>query len=519
MPISLSLRHAATALAVGGFILLPAAAGGCGSREAPPGETGATSSSPPVGTGRSSSDGAASSDNATSATSSAAGTSGTSASSSGGSRLAGDAGHPDASSTVDAGASTDAADAGAGAGRGVDPLMGWSSWSFIRQKPTEATIKAQAQALHDSGLSAHGFIYVNIDDFYYLNPNTNVDANGRWVVDTSKFPDGMASLADFVHGLGMKFGMYVTPGIPVAAVTKNTPILGTQAHAADIAVTSKTEMNYNVSGSMYYIDYSNSGAQEFIDSWASLLASYGIDYLKIDGVGSFDIPDVQAWSTALKKTGRSIHLELSNTLAFANAATWASLSNGWRVSGDIECYCSSTSYPLTSWANASTRFALAAQWQPFSAPNARNDLDSLELGNGNNDGLTVDERQSVMSLWALAAAPLILGTDLTHLDATDTSLLTNDEVIAINQGGVAAKQVTGGTLQVWSAKEPDGTYAVGLFNLGSSSANVTAQWSSLGLSGAATVHDVWAHEDLGAFSGSYSATLASHASALLRIAP
>jgi alpha-galactosidase len=402
---------------------------------------------------------------------------------------------------------------------GIDPLMGWSSWSFIRQTPTEANIKAQAQALHDSGLASHGFIYVNIDDFYYLNPNTNVDANGRWVVDTGKFPNGMAGMASFVHGLGMKFGMYVTPGIPVAAVNKNTPIAGTQAHAADIAVTSKTEMNYNIPGSMYYIDYTKSGAQQFIDSWASLFASYGIDYLKIDGVGSFDIPDVQAWSTALKKTGRSIHLELSNTLAFANATTWASLSNGWRVSGDVECYCSNTSYPLTSWANASTRFALAAQWQPYSGPNARNDLDSLELGNGSNDGLTVDERQTVMSLWALAAAPLILGTDLTHLDSTDVSMLTNDEVIAVNQAGIAAKQVTAGNLQVWSTKEPDGTYALGLFNLGSSSASVTAQWSSLGLSGAATVRDLWAHTDRGTFSGSYAVTLASHASALLRIKP
>jgi hypothetical protein len=397
--------------------------------------------------------------------------------------------------------------------------MGWSSWSFVRKNPTEAAIKAQAQAMHDSGLSAHGFGYVNIDDFYYLNPKTTVDAYGRWVVDPARFPSGMAAMAAFVHGLGLRFGMYLTPGIPVAAVTQNTPIEGTQAHAADIAEPTKTEKNYNVGGSMLYIDYTKAGAQEFVDSWAKLLASYGVDYLKIDGVGAADIPDVQAWSRALKSSGRSIHFELSNSLPIAEGATWASLSNGWRVSGDIECYCSTTSYPLTSWAKASSRFALAAVWQRYSAPDARNDLDSLELGNGSSDGLTPDERQSVMSLWALAAAPLILGSDLTHLDAGDLAMMTNDDVIAVNQAGVAAKQAKAGTLQEWIAKEPDGSYAVGLFNLGATAAAMTLTWSDLAIAGAAQVRDLWAQKDLGPMSSSYQTMVASHGVALLRVTP
>lgn len=425
---------------------------------------------------------------------------------------------PPAGDASQADSSSDGA-SDAGPVRGVDPLMGWSSWSFIRSNPTEAAIEAQAQAMHDSGLSSHGFLYVNIDDFYYLDPTMNVDNYGRWVVDSSRFPDGMAAVAAYVHGLGLKFGMYVTPGIPVAAVNQNTPIEGTQAHAADIADTSQMENNYNVSGSMYYIDYTKTGAQEFVDSWAALFASYGIDYLKIDGVGSFDIPDVQAWSKALKSSGRTIHLELSNSLPISDATTWASLANGWRVSGDIECYCSSTSYPLTSWGNASGRFPLAAQWQPYSAPNARNDLDSLELGNGDNDGLTTDERQSVMSLWALAASPLILGSDLTNLDSTDLAMMTNDDVIAVNQAGVAATQMKSGNSQEWVAKEPDGSYAVGLFNLGGSSASMTVNWSDLGISGSASVRDLWAQKDLGPMSGSWQTTVASHGVALLRISP
>ena len=419
-----------------------------------------------------------------------------------------------AGSNRDAGSDATGGSGGSAATLGLDPPMGWSSWSFIRQNPTESSIRAQAQALHDSHLSEHGYIYLNVDDFYYDDPRQTVDSYGRWVVDTKKFPSGMAATAAFVHNLGLKFGMYMTPGIPVAAVNQNTPIAGTTAHAVDIAVKGSYEINYNFgNNAMLKIDYSKSGAQQFIDSWASLLASYGIDYLKIDGVGSFDIPDVQAWSQALKKFGRQIHFELSNNLAKANGATWAMLANGWRIDGDVECYCST----LTTWNNVASRFNDVLGWQQFSHAGARNDLDSLEIGNGNNNGITADERRTQMTLWTLSAAPLLLGTDLTHLDSGDLTLLTNDEVIAIDQAGVAAQQLVGGNAQVWSAKQPDGSIAVGLFNLAGAAASVTATWSMLGISGSADVRDVWAKKDLGPFTNSFQTTVPSHGAALLRI--
>ena len=153
-----------------------------------------------------------------------------------------------------------------------------------------------------------------------------MDKYGRWVVDSSKFPQGIAALARFVHGLGLQFGFYVTPGIPVAAYNQNTAIENTRFHARDIADTTRFETNYNYGDSvMYYIDYSKPGAQEFIDSWARLFASWGVDYLKIDGVGRFDISDVQAWSSALKKSGRPVYLALSNTLCFKGWRHLASL--------------------------------------------------------------------------------------------------------------------------------------------------------------------------------------------------
>jgi hypothetical protein len=396
------------------------------------------------------------------------------------------------------------------------PLLGWSSWSSIRSSPTEAKIEAQAQAMSTT-LKSHGYTYINMDDFWYLNPSTTVDQYGRWVPDSSKFPDGIAGLASYIHGLGLKFGIYLTPGIPVAAVKQNTPIQGTSYHAQDIADTSKYETNYNYgSGIMYYINYSKPGAQEFVNSWANQLAGWGVDFLKIDGVGDNDIGDIQAWNKALQQSGRQIYFHLSNSLDINNVNTWRANSNGWRISGDVECYCST----LVTWGSVSSRFNQAPKWVAWGGPGGWNDLDSLDVGNGSKDGLTNDERQSVMTLWSISAAPLYVGDDLTTLDSYGQSLLTNDEVLAIDQSGVVgAPLVPNATTQVWRAYQSDGSYAVALFNLGSTSATVTVNWGDLGFAGAASVRDLWSRSNLGNFSNSFSATLNSHASRLLKIIP
>ena len=142
------------------------------------------------------------------------------------------------------------------------------------------------------------------------------------------------------------------------------------------------------------------------------------------------------------------------------------------------------------------------------------------MGNGSNDGLTVDERQTQLTLWAVSAAPLVLGTDLTNLDSTDLGMLTNDEVIAVDQHGHPAHPVDRTTQQqVWAAPNGDGSYTVALFNLGGSAATVTAKWTDVGFSGTASVRDLWSHTDLGSAMGSFSATLNAHASRLLRVTP
>ena len=155
-------------------------------------------------------------------------------------------------------------------------------------------------------------------------------------------------LARYVHSFGEKFGIYITPGIPVAAYNENTPIEGTPFHARDIVSdTTDYELNYNSKyskagqpGVMYFIDYNKNpiAAQAYLNSWADELASWGVDYVKLDGVGTSDVADVEHWSEALAQTGRPIHLEIANQMNIADASTWQQYANGWRIEGDIENY-------------------------------------------------------------------------------------------------------------------------------------------------------------------------------------
>jgi hypothetical protein len=413
-------------------------------------------------------------------------------------------------------------------GVGHTPALGWSSWSFVRHNPTAATIEAQASALHTSGLQRAGYSYVNVDDFWYQCPGSqgpNVDSYGRWITDPTKFPpsgteDGIQVVADYVHKLGLKFGLYVTPGISKQAVAQNTAIEGTPYHADDIATTG-AEKNYNCKG-MVGIDYTKPGAQDFVNSWANEFASWGVDYVKIDGVGTPDVPDVQAWSNALRQTGRPIHLELSNSLDINNAAVWQQYSNGWRTGGDIECYgCEKggSSYPLTSWNSVSSRFNQVANWAPYGGPGAFNDYDSIEVGNGANDGLTLDERKTQLSLWSLASSPLILGTDLTNLDRTDLSLLTNRSVLSVDQDAIDATRIaTSASSQVFGKRENPNTAVVGLFNTSATPGIVSTTAAALGLPAGTsyTLDDLWAHQKTET-AGTISANVPSHGVALYRV--
>jgi hypothetical protein len=402
-----------------------------------------------------------------------------------------------------------------------EPPMGWSSWSSLHGNISEAKIEAEALSMHQN-LQRYGFQYVNVDAGW----NKGVDANGRDTWDTTKFPNGIAPVAKYVHSLGLKFGIYLVPGVPAAAVTANSPILGTPYHISDIIDPSQPGNTANQGAAK--IDFSKPGAMAYVQSQVNLLASWGVDYVKMDFVGpgggrvaADNRPDIMAWHTAIQRSHRQIHLELSNSLSFANAAVWEQNSNGWRIEGDVECY--SHCVGLTNWnVRVSLRFNDVPKWLPYAGPGHWNDLDSLEVGNGTTiDGISADESQSMMTLWSIESAPLLLGTDLTKpLDPADMTLLSNREVIGVDQAGHPAHPVSQATpQQVWFAKNPNGSYTVALFNLGTAPATVTANWSDLGFTGGAFVRDLWSHSNLGVVSGSFSATLASHASRLLTVWP
>jgi hypothetical protein len=405
------------------------------------------------------------------------------------------------------------------------PLMGWSSWSLTATKYNgygknwlnADQIKAQSDALHRT-LQSHGYTYINIDSFW----SGPIDASGRLLADSSRFPNGIADVANYVHHNGQKLGVYLNPGIPGAAANGNTPIEGTQCHAQDIVAQPWTKGNTFWSG--FKIDFSKPCAQDYINSEANLLASWGVDFIKMDAVspgsgvtdGSIDTrPDIKAWSQAL--AGKNIWLELSWSLDINNISTWQQYSNGWRIDTDVECYCQT----LVTWDHfVKQRFNDVVPWIKLAGPGGWNDLDSLDVGNGAMDGLSQDERQSYMTLWAIEAAPLYTGDDLTKLDGYGINLLTNDEVIAVDQQGKPAKPVSqSNTQQVWYTQNNDGSYTVALFNLGSSRAKVSANWTDLGFSGSAAVHDLWSHSDLGNFKNTFSATLNEHGSRLLKVVP
>lgn len=420
-----------------------------------------------------------------------------------------------------------------GENNGVErtPVLGWSSWSFLREHPSAANIESQARALKTSGLQRLGYQYVNVDDFWYKCPGKqgpDVDRYGRWVIDSSRFPshgktNGIQAVAKFVHSLGMKFGIYVTPGISMQAVSRNTLIQGTSYTADEIAEPGMKEHNYNCGG-MVAIDYSKPGAQQFINSWADMFARWGVDFVKVDGMTDKNVPDIKAWSEAIRQSGRKMVLDVTEgNFTTAIAPTLMKFANQWEFAPDIECYsCEKhgSSYPLTDWANVYKRFDLVAKWWRYAGHGGFNDYDSIEVGNGVEDGLTPDERKVQLSLWALGSAPLILGVDVTHLNAGDLKDLGNREVLSVDQDGVAARRIVNTRdKQVFFKVEPNGERVVGLFNTSGRSERISIPISAIGLAVRAdgySMQNLWTNERA-VIRRDISSEVPSHGVALFRI--
>ncbi|HET6294770.1 MAG TPA: X2-like carbohydrate binding domain-containing protein [Kribbella sp.] len=406
------------------------------------------------------------------------------------------------------------------------PYMGWSSYSMQVYSNdggnwiNAAQIIAQSDAMKKK-LQPYGYKYINIDAAW----NGGVDGYGRPVPSTKLYPNGFQAVIDHIHANGQKVGIYSIPGISKALLDANLPVYGAPGcTTGNLAKQPLQQGDYWGFG--YRVDMTNPCAQKYIDSIADLFASWGIDFLKFDSVtpgsGKNDLSldardEVKGWSQALAR--HKIWLELSWALDINYADYWKQWANGWRLNWDVECYCPGEA--LTAWANISRLFPNVADWWRHGGPGGWNDLDSLNVGNGTMDGLTKDERRTAATLWAVSAAPFYIGNDMTKLDSYGLELLTNPEVIAVNQAGRPAQPVsTKSNKQVWYSLNADSSYNVAIYNLGTTEANITANFADLGLDGSATVRDLWARKDLGQFSSSYTAALVPpHGVRLLKVTP
>ncbi|MEV7285164.1 CBM35 domain-containing protein [Streptomyces sp. NPDC093252] len=420
------------------------------------------------------------------------------------------------------------------------PFMGWTSWSMQSSKYpglnpkgdysylSEENITKQTDALA-SKLKKYGYEYINIDAGWWMDWKwtPQFDEYGRQKADAERFPSGMKAVADRIHSKGLKAGIYLPVGLQKEAYNNGeTPIHNAPGCTTADIVYSDLRVT-NGWDSSYKLDFERPCAQKYIDSQAQMFADWGYDYLKLDGVGpgSFksgdqynNVADVAAWNKAIAASGRPIHLEISWSLDIAYVADWKKYTNGWRIDTDVECYCNT----LVTWENSvDDRFDDAPKWTDFAGPGGWNDLDSLNVGNGEMDGINKAERQTYATLWAIAKSPLYLGDDVTKLDSYGLSLLTNREVIAINQNNARpAEPVTASNpQQVWAAQNPDGSYTVALFNLADAPAQVTADWSTLGFTGKASVRDVWNKENLGTYTDKVTQALPAHGSRLFTVTP
>lgn len=352
------------------------------------------------------------------------------------------------------------------------PPMGWNSWNHFATKVDDTVIRGAADALVSSGMKDAGYIYVNIDDSW----EGGRDGDGN-ITTNKKFPD-MKALADYVHSKGLKIGIYSSPGPKTCG------------------------------------GWEGSFGHEEQD--AKMYANWGIDYLKYDWCSAGAIyktsdlrPVYQKMGDALQAAGHPIVYSLCE-YGDGDVWKWGALVGGnlWRTTGDI----------ADTWKSLEEIGFSQAAISSYTKPGHWNDPDMLEIGNG---GMTSDEYRTHMTLWALLAAPLLAGNDLAHMSKDTLDILTNKEIIAIDQDSAAhpvkRNIIQDGVTEVWTRELQDGSIAVALFNRGDQAGPVTVEWSKLAVSAPASGRDLWAHKDL-TFSGqNYTATIPRHSVIALRL--
>lgn len=407
------------------------------------------------------------------------------------------------------------------------PYLGWSSFSSQTQSSsflTQDNIEAQSDALNSSVLEERGFTYINIDDGW----QKGYDSSGRPTPNPALFTD-IAGLISHIHQNGQKAGICWRPGIAPEAVQSNALISGSTRYVKDILAVPNAPGNAFAASdattalSNYKIDFINSAAQLYVESIVNLFASWGVDYIRLDGVapgaGVLTVDnqqEVQAWAQAISKAGRPMWLTISTGVELSDFNIWGTYTSARRIGAPIECISACST--LTNWALTSERWFDLIGWQTFTSfQTGWNDLGPLEIGTPASTGLSGVEQQSAITLWAMANAPLYLGGDMSAIDPNGTNLLTNDEVIGADQTGEPATQLAGGLMPVWASDLGNGVFYVALFNLNAFPAEVAVRWKDLGFVDASDVRDVWNRKDLGEFKQKFSSVILGHGTRLLRV--
>lgn len=393
----------------------------------------------------------------------------------------------------------------------LTPLLGCNTWGGWGPNVTEANLRAAAEAMVKSDLINHGWQYINIDDGWQGKRGGKYNA----IQPNERFGD-MKALCDYIHGLGLKAGIYSTPWM--------TSYAGFVGGSSDDPQGSWQRPQRPRDGW-------RCGKHFFETNDTRQWAEWGFDYAKYDwGVDSVEI--ARRMADALKACDRDIVFELSNSVPLAQATEYTALANLTRTTGDlIDVWDRSKMDPATArWAVGIRDVWLQHNaWVPHQRPGHWNFACNLRiglLGGWRNkpltpSRLTPDEQYSHISLWCLWGSPMIIGTPIERLDEFTLSLLSNDEVLELNQDPLGKQAhpiaVAGG--EVLIKEMEDGTKAIGLFNPGDQETTVRVRWSELGVQGKQRVRDLWRQKDLGVFEGEFSATVRPHGVVLMRLFP
>lgn len=400
----------------------------------------------------------------------------------------------------------------------LTPPMGWNSWDCYGASVREDEVRGNADYMAKH-LKEFGWEYIVVDIQWYepkayscdYIPFTELemDEYSRLIPASNRFPSavngaGFKPLADYVHSLGLKFGIHIMRGIPRQAVHKNTKLLGTNITAREIAYTNSI-CRWNTD--MYGVDPSKEGASNYYDSLFELYASWGVDYVKVDDSSCAEIGDIPYFAgeielirNAIDKCGRDIVLSLSpgpTPLEFAEHVK--AYANMWRITGDF----------WDRWSDLYNEFERCDNWSPHVGAGHWPDADMLpvghigirtdpnDLGIGRMTNFTKDEQITMLTLWCIFRSPLMVGCELRDNDEWTLSLLTNTEVLRVLKHSHEGRQLFRRENKiVWTAKDEDGSHYVALFNTGEKVDTIEMTLNELDLEGEFIPRDLWKHEDL-----------------------